>query len=333
LITNLITSAPGLAAVISASQWGGIPSPERGTLYIGNFPLRGYAMMLLLGIVAAAIIGAIRYTTRTRVRGPIATVDTPLVDRADLPRHFWQRPGAEDLMDVVFWSVPFGIVGARLYHVFTSPAAYFGPGGDIMRIFRVWEGGLGIIGAIAGGAIGAYLVCRRKGIRMPVLLDALAPGLLVAQAIGRWGNWFNQELFGGPTTLPWGLQISQSRMPTNPATGLQYPAGTLFHPTFLYESLWNLAAAALLVWIDRRYRLGHGRVFLLYIYLYCLGRIWIEMLRVDPSQLIGGFRLNVWIVMVLGSIAIIAFAVVGYLHPGRESDARRFLVADSTDSQ
>lgn len=302
-----------------------IPSPERGTLYIGAFPLRGYAMMLLLGIVAAAVIGAIRYTTRTRVRGPVITDANQIVERlpGEDARYFWQRPGAEDIMDIVFWSVPFGIVGARLYHVFTSPAAYFGPGGDIMGIFRVWEGGLGIIGAIAGGALGAYLVCRRKGIRFPVLLDALAPGLLVAQAIGRWGNWFNQELFGGPTTLPWGLQISPNRLPINPLTGARYPEGTLFHPTFLYESLWNLAAAGLLVWIDRRFRLGHGRVFLLYIYMYCLGRIWIEMLRVDTSQVFGGFRLNVWIVMVLGSIAIIAFALVGYRHPGRESDARR----------
>lgn len=325
----MTSSSVALAPTAADFMAAGIPSPANNAIYLGNFPLRGYAMMLLLGIAAAAIIAAIRYTTRTRVRGPIladnaVASDDDLALQDNIARQpFWKRPGAEDLMDIVFWSVPFGIVGARVYHVITHPTSYFGPGADFMGIFRVWEGGLAIIGAIAGGAFGAWLLCRRKGIRFPVMLDALAPGLLVAQAIGRWGNWFNQELFGGPTTLPWGLQISSLHLPINPLTGMRYPEGTLFHPTFLYESLWNLAMAGLLVLIDRRFRLGHGRVFLLYVYLYSLGRISIEMIRTDPAQMLGGFRLNVWVIMALGSIALIAFAVVGYRYPSRELDARR----------
>ncbi|MDR2703844.1 MAG: prolipoprotein diacylglyceryl transferase [Cellulomonadaceae bacterium] len=298
-----------------SSMMAYIPSPASNAIYIGPFPLRGYSMMILLGIAAAGIIGAMRYTTRTVVRDEIE-------DKPVTARYFWQRPGAEDMMDIVFWSVPFGILGARLYHIFTTPAGYFNPL-NLGAIFRIWEGGLAIIGGIAGGALGAYICCRIKGIRFPVVIDALAPGLLVAQALGRWGNWFNQELFGGPTTLPWGLRISDSHMPINPATNMPYASGTLFHPTFLYESLWNLAMAGLLVLIDRRFRLGHGRVFFLYVYLYSLGRIWIEMIRTDPARVFAGLRLNAWSVMILGTLALIAFAVVSYLHPNREIDARK----------
>ena len=297
-----------------------IPSPASNALYIGRFPIRGYSLMILLGIAAAATIGAMRYTTRTVVRDEID-------DKSPDARYFWQRPGAEDLMDIVFWCVPFGIIGARLYHVLTSPTGYFNPF-NLGAILRVWEGGLAIIGGIAGGALGAYIACRIKGIRFPVILDALAPGLLVAQAIGRWGNWFNQELFGGPTTLPWGLRIDQAHLPINPATGMQYPVGTLFHPTFLYESLWNLSMAGLLILIDRKFRLGHGRVFFLYVYLYSLGRVWIESIRTDPARMFGGIRLNAWSVMILGALALIAFAVSAYLHPNRERDARRSHIAD-----
>ena len=299
-----------------------IPSPGRDTVYLGPFPLRAYAVTMILGIVAAAVIGTIRYTSRMVVR------TVPLGEEADYYERknswkFWNRPGAEDMLDITFWAVPFGIVGARIYHIVTHWQSYFGPGTEWTAIFRVWEGGLAVIGAIAGGAIGAYIVCHRKGIRMPVICDALAPGLLVAQAIGRWGNWFNQELFGRPTTLPWGLQIDAAHLPLNPLTGFRYDVGTLFHPTFLYESLWNLTMAGLVIWIDRRFRLGHGRVFMLYVYLYCLGRTWIEMLRIDSANVIFGLRVNSWAVMILGTLAIIGFCVVGYLHPDREADARR----------
>jgi len=301
----------------AATIWAaGIPSPSHSSINIGPFPLRGYALTMLLGIIAAGIIGTIRYTTRTAVFDKNRSLSE---GQAATDLKFWQRPGAEDILDVVFWSVPFGIVGARLYHVISHFQDYFGPGIDPMSAFRVWEGGLAIIGAIAGGALGAWICCRRRGIRFPVVVDALAPGLLVAQAIGRWGNWFNQELFGRPTTLPWGLQIDQWHLPTNPATGLQYPVGTLFHPTFLYESLWNLTMAGLLIWLDRRFRLGHGRVLLMYIYLYCLGRTWVEMLRIDSANVIGPLRVNSWAVMIIGSIALIAFAIIGHRQPQREA--------------
>jgi len=298
----------------------GIPSPSQNAIYLGPLALRGYAMTMLLGIVAAALIGTIRYTTRTAVFDKNRTLGS---GQSVTDLKFWNRPGAEDILDVTFWAVPFGIVGARLYHVLTHFQDYFGPGLDWTSAFRIWEGGLAIIGAISGGAIGAWLACRRRGISFPVVVDALAPGLLVAQAIGRWGNWFNQELFGRPTTLPWGLQIDQRHLPINPATGYQYPVGTLFHPTFLYESLWNLAMAGLLIWIDRRYRLGHGRVLLLYIYLYSLGRTWVEFLRTDTANVIGPFRVNSWAVMILGIVAIVAFAWVGWRKPERETSNLR----------
>ncbi|QCB93474.1 prolipoprotein diacylglyceryl transferase [Cellulomonas shaoxiangyii] len=271
------------AAVLAA----GIPSPSQAVWHLGPFPLRAYAFAILLGIVAAAVI------TRRR----------------------WAERGGdpETVLDIAYWAVPFGIVGGRIYHVLSSPDAYFGPGGDPVRALFIWEGGLGIWGAVAFGAVGAWIGCRRHGVRLAPFADALAPGLLVAQAIGRLGNWFNQELFGGPTTLPWGLQIDDAHLPAG------FEPGTLFHPTFLYEMLWNLAAAALLVWLDRRFRLGHGRVFWLYVALYCAGRLWIEMLRIDPAETVLGLRLNVWTSVVVGVGALVAFVVVGRRHPGRDT--------------
>lgn len=269
----------------------GIPSPSQGVWHLGPFPLRAYAFAILLGIVVAAIM------TRRR----------------------WAERGGdpETVLDITYWAVPFGIVGGRIYHVLSSPDAYFGPGGDPVRALYVWEGGLGIWGAIAFGAVGAWIGCRRHGVRLAPFADALAPGLLVAQAIGRLGNWFNQELFGGPTTLPWGLQIDERHLPTG------FEPGTLFHPTFLYELLWNLAAAALLIWLDRRHRLGHGRVFWLYVALYTAGRLWIELLRIDPAETVLGLRLNVWTSVVVGVGALVAFVVVGRRHPGRDATLLR----------
>ncbi|HMO11213.1 MAG TPA: prolipoprotein diacylglyceryl transferase, partial [Actinotalea sp.] len=197
--------------------------------------------------------------------------------------------------------------------VITSPDAYFGPGGEPVRALYVWEGGLGIWGAVALGAVGAYIGCRRQGVSFPVFADALAPGLLVAQAIGRIGNWFNQELFGGPTTLPWGLEIDDRHLPEG------FASGTLFHPTFLYEMVWNLAGAALSIWLDRRWRLGHGRAFWLYVIVYSTGRLWIEMVRIDPAQTILGLRLNVWTSILVLIGALVAFVLVGRRHPGRET--------------
>lgn len=259
----------------------GIPSPAEHTWYLGPLPLRAYAIAILVGGILAYVILTRRYRERG---GPV-----------------------EKVGDVVVWAVVLGILGARIYHVITSPDRYFGPDGEVWRVLLIWEGGLGIWGAIALGAVGAWIGLRRAGLRFAPFADALAPGLLVAQAVGRIGNYFNQELYGGETTLPWGLQIDA------------HP-GVLFHPTFLYELVWNLLAALVLVWADRRFRLGHGRVFLLYVVLYTAGRGWIEAMRIDEAQLIGGLRLNVWTSIIVGLAALVAFVVVGRRHPGRDED-------------
>ncbi len=216
------------------------------------------------------------------------------------------RGGASgDVLDIAVWAVPFGIVGGRLYHVISSPRAYFGEGGSPIRAFAIWEGGLGIWGAIALGGVGAWIACRRRGIPLPAFADALAPGLLVAQAIGRLGNWFNNELYGGPTDLPWRLKIYEwdggqaVRGLDNQPIVLGY-----FHPTFLYELLWNLAAAAFVIWADRRFRLGHGRAFALYVVSYCVGRLWVELLRTDPAEHFFGVRLNVFTAIIVGLAAL-----------------------------
>ncbi|NKY38244.1 prolipoprotein diacylglyceryl transferase [Cellulomonas septica] len=272
---------------MSAAVLASIPSPPQGVWHLGPFPVRAYAIAILLGIVAAL------WMTR---------------------RRWAERGGDPDtVLEISFWAVPFGIVGGRIYHVITSPQAYFGEGGDPVRALFIWEGGLGIWGAVAFGAVGAWIGCRRQGVRLAPFADALAPGLLVAQAIGRLGNWFNQELFGGPTTLPWGLQIDDAHLPAG------FESGTLFHPTFLYEILWNLAGAAVLVWADRRFKLGHGRVFWLYVVIYTTGRLWIELVRIDPANTILGLRVNVWTSIIVGLGALVAFVVVGRRHPGRDT--------------
>jgi len=283
-----------VAAVVEAAAAlpAAIPSPPEHTWYLGPFPIRAYALAILAGIAVAL------WLTRRR----------------------WAERGGEpdDVLEIAFWAVPFGIVGGRLYHVFSTPDPYWGPGGDPVRALYVWEGGLGIWGAVALGAVGAYIGCRRQKVSFPAFADALAPGLLLAQAVGRLGNWFNQELFGAPTTLPWGLRVDDSV-----AAAAGYPPGTLFHPTFLYEMVWNIAAALLLIYLDRRFRLGHGRVFWLYVFVYTLGRVWIEMLRIDEAELLRIFgldvRLNVLTSIVVGVGALIAFIVVGRRHPGREA--------------
>ncbi len=249
-----------------------IPSPTQGVWELGPLPIRAYALCIIAGIVAACWITEKRWVARGG------------------------RPG--EVLDIAIWAVPFGILGGRLYHVLTTPQPYFGEGGDPLRAFAVWEGGLGIWGAIALGGVGAWIACRRRGIPLPVFADAIAPGLLVAQAIGRLGNWWNQELFGSPTTLPWALEIDPVHRPAG------YEAFTTFHPTFLYELLWNLAAAAVVVWADRRFRLSHGRAFALYVALYCAGRLWIEILRIDDANRVLGVRLNVVTCIVVGLLAV-----------------------------
>jgi prolipoprotein diacylglyceryl transferase len=259
-----------------------IPSPTQGVWQLGPLPLRAYALCIIAGIVAAVWLTEKRWVARGGAPG--------------------------DVLDIAVWAVPFGIVGGRLYHVISSPRPYFGEGGDPLRAFAIWEGGLGIWGAIALGGVGAWIACRRRGIPLPAFADAVAPGLLVAQAIGRLGNWFNNELYGGPTDLPWALRIyewSGGRAVVD-ADGEPVVAG-LFHPTFLYELLWNLAAAAFVIWADRRFRLGHGRVFALYVASYCAGRLWIELLRTDPAETFLGTRINVFTSIVVGLLAVAYF--------------------------
>ena len=249
-----------------------IPSPAQGVWELGPFPLRAYALCIIAGIVAAAWLTDRRWIARGGAPG--------------------------DVLDIATWAVPFGIVGGRIYHVITSPQAYFGEGGDPVRAFAIWEGGLGIWGAIFLGGVGAWIACRRRGIPLPAFADAVAPGLLVAQAIGRLGNWFNQELFGRPTDLPWALEIDSAHRPS------EYLDVATFHPAFLYELLWNLAAAAVVIWADRRFRLSHGRAFALYVALYCAGRLWIELLRIDDANRFLGVRINVFTAVVVGLLAV-----------------------------
>ncbi|AYY15390.1 prolipoprotein diacylglyceryl transferase [Actinobacteria bacterium YIM 96077] len=264
-----------------------IPSPDEGVWHIGPFPLRAYALAIIAGIVVAIWLGSRRWQARGGSAGTVS--------------------------DIAIWAVPFGIVGARIYHVITDNQLYFGEGRDPWRALQIWEGGIGIWGAIAGGALGVWIACRRRGIPMPAMADALAPGILLAQAIGRWGNWFNQELFGRPTDLPWGLEIDPGNRPA------AYANAETFHPTFLYESLWAVAVALFLLWADRRFQLGHGRVLALYVAGYTLGRGFFEYLRVDPANEIFGLRVNMWVSGLLFIAAIVYFVLSARLRPGREA--------------
>ncbi|WP_329458349.1 prolipoprotein diacylglyceryl transferase [Streptomyces sp. NBC_01497] len=261
-----------------------IPSPSVGVVHLGPIPLRGYALCIIIGVFVAVWYGNKRWVARGGRSGTVA--------------------------DIAVWAVPFGLVGGRLYHVVTDPELYFEKGEDWVNAFKVWEGGLGIWGAVALGAVGAWIGCRRRGIPLTAWADALAPAVAIAQAIGRWGNWFNQELYGKPTHLPWALHI------TNPS-GDGTPG--YYHPTFLYESIWCLIVAALVVWADRRWKLGHGRVFALYVALYCVGRGGTEYLRVDDANHILGLRLNLWTVMIMFVLAVVYFVLSARLRPGRET--------------
>lgn len=217
-------------------------------------------------------------------------------------KRYTARGGEKDVVyDVAIWAIPFGLVGARLYHVITTPASY---ADDPLAILRVWEGGMAIWGGVGGGAIGAFIALRRLGQRVGPLADSLAPGLLLAQAFGRFGNYFNQELFGSPTDLPWGLHIDDAHLPSG------YASGTLFHPTFLYESLWNVSMALLLIYLGTKVRFKAGQVFALYMVVYPLGRIWMETMRLDEAKVFFGLRLNAWtsILVMLAGIAIFVIA-------------------------
>jgi prolipoprotein diacylglyceryl transferase len=252
-----------------------IPSPSSGTLEIGPLTIHMYGLMLLAGIAACIYITGRRWVARGG--------DWDLIFR------------------LAVWGVAAGIIGARLYHLATSwdevPDEWWGP-------FAIWRGGLGVWGGIGLGVIVGAIVAKRDGADVRALLDCVAPGLLVAQAIGRLGNWWNQELFGKPTDLPWGLDIDLENRPDN------YLSDATFHPTFLYEALWNLLGAGMLLLAERRFRIRPGGVFALYVAIYCFGRFWIEMLRVDPAHELAGVRVNVWVSAVGFVLAVIAFVLI-----------------------
>ena len=283
MMPTMPTMLPMLPMPVTAALPAGIPSPSSAVWYLGPIPVRAYALCILTGVFVAVWWSDRRY----RARG----------GRPDL------------VLDVAIVAVPAGIVGARLYHVVSSPDDYFGPNGDLSRIPQTWQGGLGIWGGIAGGVLAGMLLLRHRGLRVAPLADAVAPTLLVAQAIGRLGNWFNQELYGAPTTLPWGLRIDDAHLPADST----YPPGTLFHPTFLYEALWNLVGAVLLVWIGRRMvaRSGvtGGRLMWIYLMVYTAGRVWIEMLRIDEAETVLGLRLNVWTSIIIFFVGAIGLAL------------------------
>ncbi|OZM70521.1 prolipoprotein diacylglyceryl transferase [Amycolatopsis antarctica] len=273
-----------------------IPSPDRGVyeLDLGfvTVPLRMYALCIIAGIVVAIWWGERRWQQRGGTKGTI--------------------------VDIAVFAVPFGLIGGRLYHVITDWYRYFGEGKNPVNALKIWEGGLGIWGAIALGGVGALIACRRKGIPLPAVADAIAPGIVTAQAIGRLGNYFNQELYGAKTDLPWALEVYQRFDPDNPAlrddlggvaTGHIPLDVSPVHPTFLYELLWNLGIALLIVWADRRFRLGHGRVFALYVAGYTAGRCWIELMRTDDATMVLGLRVNVW-VSILVFVGAMAYVVI-----------------------
>lgn len=258
-----------------------IPSPDSSILDLGPISIRYYALAIILGVIVAVTVGS----RRAQALGAPKTL----------------------VSDVAVLAVPLGVIGGRIYHVVTTPGQYFGENGDLISMFYIWEGGLGIWGAISLGGVGAWLAFRYLAKKQDLSItfaqfaDAIAPGILFAQAIGRFGNWFNQELFGRPTDLPWGLEIDPRYRP------IGYNQFETFHPTFLYEAIWvSLVALALIRWTPRM--ASHpGRIFALYVALYSLGRLFIEQLRIDTSSELLGFRLNTWTSLIVILLALVAF--------------------------
>jgi prolipoprotein diacylglyceryl transferase len=267
-----------------------IPSPDRGVWHIGPLPIRAYALCIIAGIVLAVTWGERRLVARGGQAGTV--------------------------IDVAVFAVPFGLIGGRLYHLATDFETYFGPGGHPLDALKIWNGGLGIWGAVALGAVGAWIGCHRRGLPLGFFADAVAPGVVAAQAIGRIGNYFNQELYGGPTTLPWGLEIYTRVLPgtsiSDPLNGVAVDRTPIavVHPTFLYELIWDLLVAGLVVWADRRFRLGHGRAFATYVAGYTFGRFWIERMRSDPAtRVFGDIRINV-VVSVVVFVGALAYLLI-----------------------
>jgi len=257
-----------------------LPSPSSGQIHLGPLPIRAYGLCIALGVYAAIVVTARRY--RRRGGNP------------------------ELITGIAVWAVPAGILGARIYHVITDYELYFPH--NVLGAFKIWDGGLGIWGGVLGGVAVGVWVAYRRGADVGVLLDCVAPALPLAQAIGRWGNWFNQELFGRPTTLPWALKIDVAHRPG------AYLRFSTFQPTFLYESLWDLAVVGLVLVVERRGRLRRGYLFAVYVALYTFGRFWIESLRIDFAHKFWGLRLNDWTSIVVFVVAI-GFVLAGRRGP------------------
>jgi prolipoprotein diacylglyceryl transferase len=257
-----------------------IPSPAEGIVHIGPLPLHAYGLMLAIGVIVAATVGEKR----------------------------WVKSGHDQkqFSGVVVPCVIGGVVGARVYHLFTG---YDWSDGGIVGAFKIWTGGLSIWGAIAGGLIVFLFLARKRNIDTLAFMDAVAPGIVLAQAIGRWGNYFNQELFGRPTTLPWGLEIDLAHRPAG------YEQYTTFHPTFLYESLWCLAIFGFLLFAEKRFAARRGQVFALYVALYTLGRVLFESLRIDDATKLFGLRFNLML-----SIALCVFGFAWFVWLGRRPE-------------
>ena len=254
-----------------------IPSPTVSVIRIGPFPIHLYALCIVAGILACLW----------------------LTDRR------WQARGGRpsDVGDVAGWAILFGILGGRIYHVLTDPELYFKAGKHPIDALKIWDGGLGIWGAITLGALGAYIGCRRHRMNFVAFADAAAPGTVLAQAIGRLGNWFNNELYGRPTSLPWKLEIHQLDVVSGKAGAVI----GYFQPTFLYELIWDALLAVVLIWADRRFRLARGQVFLLYVLGYTAGRFWVEALRSDTANHVLGMRVNSWVSILVFVAALAAF--------------------------
>lgn len=268
------------------------PPPEWARFTVGPFTIHAYALCILAGIIVAALITSRRLTRRGA------------------------QPGV--VVDFAIWAVPLALVGARAWHVLTHVPDYFGPTHAWWEPFAIWQGGNAIFGSVLGGAVGVAIASRITGVRFLSFADALAPGLLLAQAIGRIGNWFNVELYGQPTTLPWGLEVPTDN-PTFPA-GLA--PGTLFHPMFLYEMVWNTAGALLILAIERKVALRWGRALGAYLIWYCLGRSVFEAIRLDSTTIVLGLRVNIWAAF-LGILLGVALILAARRHPGLEPSVYR----------
>ncbi len=273
-----------------------IPSPPSAwaQFALGPLTIHVYALCIITGIIAATVITQRRLSRRGAASGVV--------------------------IDIILWAVPLGIIGARFYHVFTHVGDYFYPGANLWNVFAIWDGGNALYGSLLGGALGAYIGCRRTGIRFWSFADALAPAMLVAQSLGRLGNYVNHELFGLPTTLPWGLQI----LPTDTMFPKNLPAGTLFHPLFLYEIIWNLIGVAIILFLERRFQLRWGRAFGVYLIWYGLGRSWLEAIRIDPSSDAPlGIPANIWASFVAIALGVVLIVVQSRRHPEPELSVYR----------